>query len=145
MTSILSRKNPDCVSGGPYRTLYQTSLAGVHNFLVAKALKVASLVSVLAGSLPKGAQHPVGRRGPHRHDLDDLADRMKAKSEHRVPLSVRHRKVLDEAMCIKGQITPAAAGGLLFPSVRANATMSKFLRELWVDAVPHGFRSSVRG
>ena len=78
------------------------------------------------------------------------AERMKAKSEHRVPLSAQCIEVLDEARRLPGRAAPAAAGGLLFPSVKGGgrqlsaATLNRLLRELGVDAVPHGFRSSFR-
>ena len=68
--------------------------------------------------------------------------RMKAKLEHRVPLSVRAVAVLDEARVI------ADKSGLVFPSptgrVLSDSTLSKLLRELGIGAVPHGFRSSFR-
>ena len=68
--------------------------------------------------------------------------RMKAKLEHRVPLSGRTVAVLDEAREI------ADRSGLVFPSptgrVLSDSTLSKLLRELGIGAVPHGFRSSFR-
>ncbi|MCY4060285.1 MAG: site-specific integrase, partial [Gammaproteobacteria bacterium] len=68
--------------------------------------------------------------------------RMKAKLEHRVPLSSRAVAVLDEAREI------ADKSGLVFPSptgrVLSDSTLSKLLRELRIGAVPHGFRSSFR-
>ena len=68
--------------------------------------------------------------------------RMKAKLEHRVPLSSQAVAVLDEARGI------ADKSGLVFPSptgrVLSDSTLSKLLRELGIGAVPHGFRSSFR-
>lgn len=68
--------------------------------------------------------------------------RMKAGSEHRVPLSSAAMKVLADARQI------ADHTGLLFPSVTgktmSDATLSKLLKENHVGAVPHGFRSSFR-
>ena len=68
--------------------------------------------------------------------------RMKAKLEHRVPLSDRALAVLDEARELSDR------SGLVFPSptgrVLSDSTLSKLLRELGVGAVPHGFRSSFR-
>ena len=68
--------------------------------------------------------------------------RMKAKLEHRVPLSARAVAVLDEAREL------ADRSGLVFPSptgrVLSDSTLSKLLRELGIGAVPHGFRSSFR-
>ena len=70
------------------------------------------------------------------------ASRMKAKREHRVPLSSRAVEVLREAA------EYADGSGLVFPSPLgaglSNSTMSKLLRELGISAVPHGFRSSFR-
>ena len=88
-------------------------------------------------------------RGARWDEVDDDAatwtvppKRMKAKLEHRVPLSPRAVAVLDEAREI------ADEGGLLFPSptgrVLSDSTRSKLLRELDIRAVPHGFRSGFR-
>lgn len=70
------------------------------------------------------------------------AERMKAKREHRVPLSDRAVEVLQQAREI------ADGSGLVFPTPTGKAlsdsTLSKLIRELCVAAVPHGFRSSFR-
>ena len=70
------------------------------------------------------------------------ADRMKALREHRVPLSSRAKAILREAS------EYADGSGLVFPSSRgktsSDSTLSKLLRELGVNAVPHGFRSTFR-
>ena len=70
------------------------------------------------------------------------AERMKAKREHRVPLSARAVAILREAQ------TRADGSGLVFPSPMgkpfSDMTLSKLLRELAIPAVPHGFRSSFR-
>lgn len=70
------------------------------------------------------------------------ASRMKAKRDHRVPLSRRALEVLREA---RGLLNGA---GLIFPSAQGRAigvnTVSKLLRDLGIEAVPHGFRSSFR-
>ena len=69
-------------------------------------------------------------------------NRMKAKRDHRVPLSARALQILEEARAFED------GSGLVFPSPRARAisdnTISKLLRELAIEAVPHGFRSSFR-
>ncbi len=69
------------------------------------------------------------------------ADRMKAGKEHRVPLSARALTLLREAAELR-------QNDLVFPSATARPmsdnTLSKLLRELGIDAVPHGFRSSFR-
>ena len=70
------------------------------------------------------------------------AQRMKAQREHRVPLSARALEILHEARAL------ADGSDLIFPSQRARAihggTVSRLIRELGIDAVPHGFRSSFR-
>ena len=70
------------------------------------------------------------------------ASRMKTKKEHRVPLS-------DTAMTVLGKAREFAdSSGLIFPSVTgkplSDNTLSKLLRDLKIQAVPHGFRSSFR-
>ena len=88
-------------------------------------------------------------RGARWDEVDDTKAtwtvppaRMKAKLEHRVPLSGRAVSVLDEAREI------ADKSRLVFPSptgrVLSDSTLSKLLRELGIGAVPHGFRSSFR-
>lgn len=68
---------------------------------------------------------------------------MKAKREHRVPLCDQALAILDEARALKD------SSGLIFPGTRegkplSDMTLSKLMRELGIDAVPHGFRSSFR-
>ena len=69
------------------------------------------------------------------------AERMKAGREHRVPLSARAAGVLAEALEIRENdlVFPSATGRRM-----SDNTLSKLLREIGVDAVPHGFRSSFR-
>ena len=70
------------------------------------------------------------------------AGRMKTGVEHRVPLSDAAMQVLQDARQYQD------ASGLVFPSRRgkplSDATLSKLIREIGIDAVPHGFRSSFR-
>ena len=70
------------------------------------------------------------------------ASRMKGGREHRAPLSVQAVALLREAG------TLADASGLVFPSAKgaamSDSTLSKLLRENGFEAVPHGFRSSLR-
>ena len=88
-------------------------------------------------------------RGARWDEVDDAAatwtvpsERMKAKLEHRVPLSRPAVAVLDQARELSDR------SGLVFPSptgrVLSDSTLSKLLRELGMGAVPHGFRSSFR-
>ena len=69
------------------------------------------------------------------------ASRMKAGREHRVPLSGRAVEVLAEAEELRENdlVFPSATGRCM-----SDNTLSKLLRELGIDAVPHGFRSSFR-
>ena len=70
------------------------------------------------------------------------AVRMKAKRDHRVPLSARAVAILTEA---RGRSDGTA---LVFCSPRgkplSDMTLSKLIKELGIAAVPHGFRSSFR-
>ena len=71
------------------------------------------------------------------------ASRMKARKEHRVPLSRRALVVLEEARKL------GTGRGLVFPSRRgkplSNMAFNMLLRRLEVgDAVPHGFRSTFK-
>ena len=67
---------------------------------------------------------------------------MKAKRDHRVPLSWRALAILRDVQSL------GAGAGLVFPSPRgkplSDMTLSKLIKELGIAAVPHGFRSSFR-
>ena len=69
------------------------------------------------------------------------AQRMKAQREHRVPLSHRAVDLLAEAAGFQQNelVFPSATGRSI-----SGATLSKLVRELGINAVPHGFRSSFR-
>ena len=70
------------------------------------------------------------------------AERMKMDRPHRVPLSPRALEVLREAAGYRD------GSGLVFPSARgkvmSDMTLSKLLKTIGIEAVPHGFRSSFR-
>ena len=74
------------------------------------------------------------------------AGKMKAKTEHRVPLSREAMKVLERAARVRGE------SPLIFPSSLKRAkpmsdmTLTKLLRDVGLGekTVPHGFRSSFR-
>ena len=77
------------------------------------------------------------------------AERMKAKVEHRVPLSNAAIDVLRQARAITDPPILRSLDGCpwVFPSIRgrlSNSTLSKLVRENGIAAVPHGFRSSFR-
>ena len=67
---------------------------------------------------------------------------MKAKRDHRVPLSARALAILHDVQSLSD------GTGLVFRSPRgkplSNMTLSKLIKELGIAAVPHGFRSSFR-
>lgn len=67
---------------------------------------------------------------------------MKSGREHRAALPDRTLAVLDEARELRhadGVVVPSRAGG-----IQRNGTMSDLMRELGMNAIPHGFRSSFR-
>ena len=69
-------------------------------------------------------------------------ERMKARREHRVPLTRGALAVLQEAQALadgSGVVFPSAGGGPL-----NGAAIAKLVRDLGIGAVPHGFRSSFR-
>lgn len=71
------------------------------------------------------------------------ASRMKARREHRVPMSDRAIEVLKEAQKYD------RGNGLIFPAKRkggqlSNMVFEMLLRRLEIPAVPHGFRASFR-
>ena len=70
------------------------------------------------------------------------AQRMKAKREHRVPLST-------QAITLLKSLPSKRLGGLVFPGSRATTKLSDMaltvlMRRMEVAAVPHGLRSSFR-
>lgn len=71
------------------------------------------------------------------------AERMKAKAEHRVPLSEPAMSILKRQIQFKSPETD-----LVFPSLRgkelSDMALTKLLRDMKVEAVPHGFRSTFR-
>jgi integrase len=107
--------------------------------IAARALEFLTLTAARSGEV----------RGAQWSEIDIAkkvwtvpAERMKAKREHRVPLSTQATVLLKALPSFK-------AGGLLFPgSKRANVlsdmSLAAVLRRMQVDAVPHGMRSSFR-
>lgn len=107
--------------------------------IAARALEVLILTAARSGELRGMTWAEV--------NLDDAvwivpAARMKAKREHRVPLSVRVIEVL------RG--LPVVAGGLVFPGMRegsplSDMTLTAVLRRMGRgDLTAHGFRSTFR-
>jgi integrase len=71
-------------------------------------------------------------------------ERMKAKRPHRVPLSPRCLEILKQAEVSKSDTSEFVFPGNVDKKPLSDTTLSKLLKELKVDAVPHGFRSSFR-
>jgi integrase len=69
------------------------------------------------------------------------AERMKARKEHRVPLTDDAIQLLQNLPSFDGSdfVFPGARGGAL-----SDMSISKVCRAMKVDAVPHGFRSTFR-
>jgi integrase len=104
----------------------------------AKALEFLILTAARSGEV-RGATWA-------EFDLDSAlwvvpAERMKAKKEHRVPLSPRAVELLQAQLDINhsDSVFPAPKGGML-----SDMTLTAVLRRMKVDAVPHGFRSTFR-
>ena len=72
------------------------------------------------------------------------ADRMKAKRAHRVPLSDRCIAILKEAKALKREDSDLVFPGTVTGKPLSDMTLSKLMKELKIEAVPHGFRSSFR-
>ena len=83
-------------------------------------------------------------------DEIDMAGRVWEIPEHRTKTARPHRVPLSgRALAVLGEAAASADGsGLLFPSPtgkpQSDGTLSKLLRELGVDMVPHGARTSFR-
>lgn len=105
----------------------------------ARALEFAILTAARSGEV-RGATWS-------EFDLDNAlcvvpAERMKAKKEHRVPLSERAVELLNAQLRISHSdfAFPAPKGGML-----SDMILAAVLRRMKVDAVPHGLRSTVQG
>lgn len=106
--------------------------------LGAKALEFLVLTAARSGAVRKATWDEI--------DLDNAvwtspAEHMKARKEHRVPLSPTALKLLNALPRVEGTT-------LLFPSTKnkplSDMTLTGVLRRMRVDAVPHGFRSTFR-
>ena len=108
------------------------------NGIAARALEFAILTAARSGEVRGAAWSEV--------DLTNgvwtiPAERMKAKREHRVPLSDRAITLLRALPRFEGTDTifVAPRGGVL-----SDMTLTAVMRRMKVDAVPHGFRSTFR-
>jgi integrase len=109
-----------------------------HKGISARALQFAILTAGRSGEV-RGARWS-------EFDLTDKvwtipAERMKAKKEHRVPLS-------DAAIVLLAGLPSFNGTGLVFCTHRGGAltdtAMLMIMRRMQVDAVPHGFRASFK-
>ena len=71
-------------------------------------------------------------------------ERMKAKRQHRVPLSSRSIDILNAAQALAKDPKMPIFPGIRYNQPLSDSTLSKLLRDLGINAVPHGFRSSFR-
>jgi integrase len=105
----------------------------------ARALEFLTLTAARSGEV----------RGAHWSEVDLAqkvwvvpAERMKAKREHRIPLSAH-------AIALLKSLPTKKTGGLVFPGSKPTSKLSDMaltavMRRMEVDAVPHGLRSSFR-
>jgi integrase len=104
----------------------------------AKALEFAILTAARSGEVRGATWDEIDLKGK----LWTIpAERMKAKKAHRVPLNADALKLLKALPRLGGSnhVFPSARGGPL-----SDMTLSKALKSMGVDAVPHGFRSSFK-
>ncbi len=71
-------------------------------------------------------------------------ERMKAKRQHRVPLSSRSIEILNTAQDLAQDQTMPIFPGTKYNRPLSDSTLSKLCRDLNLRCVPHGFRSSFR-
>ena len=72
------------------------------------------------------------------------AERMKARREHKVPLSQRALEILVEARQLSGETNELIFSSFNRARPLSDMTFTNLLRRLEIPAVPHGFRSSFR-
>ena len=72
------------------------------------------------------------------------AARMKAKKDHRVPLSDRAIEILEEAKLLRDEDSDLVFPGGKRGAALSDMTIGKLLRENGIPCVAHGFRSSFR-
>ena len=107
--------------------------------MAARALEFLTLTAARSGEV----------RGAQWNEIDLAkkiwivpAERMKAKREHRVPLST-------QAIALLKALPTKNTGALIFPSTRPTTKLSDMaltavMRRMEIEAVPHGLRSSFR-
>ena len=107
--------------------------------MAARALEFLTLTAARSGEV----------RGAQWNEIDLAkkiwvvpAERMKAKREHRVPLST-------QAIALLKALPTKNTGALIFPSTKPTTKLSDMaltavMRRMEIEAVPHGLRSSFR-
>jgi integrase len=106
--------------------------------LGAKALEFAILTAARSGEVRGATWSEIDLQ----HEVWTIpAERMKAKREHRVPLS-------SAAVALLKAQAKGEGADVIFPSTKgkplSDMTLLSVLRRMKVDAVPHGFRSTFR-
>lgn len=106
--------------------------------IAARALEFTILTAARSGEV----------RGMKRSEIDETngawvipAERMKARKEHRIPLSEAARDLLKKLPQIEGNdyVFPAPRGGKL-----SDMALTAVMRRMGRSEVPHGFRSTFR-
>lgn len=121
----------------------EAAIEAVRKSKTAAAIKLAFEFQVLTASRPVEARLARWDEfDPRTQEWTIPTERTRANHEHRAPLSPHALQILTEA----GEI--ADGSGIVFPSSRGRAfsdqVLSKLLRDLGIQAVPNGFRSSFR-
>lgn len=107
------------------------------------ATKLGFEFQVLTAARPGEARHAVWSE--IQGDVWEIpAERMKSDSAHKVPLSTQALAILDLARKVSHDSEYIFPSALSLDKPVSENTYSKLLREVGVDAVPHGFRSSWR-
>ncbi|MFM8466722.1 MAG: tyrosine-type recombinase/integrase [Oxalobacteraceae bacterium] len=107
--------------------------------IAARALEFLTLTAARSGEV-RGAQW--GEIDLAKKVWTVPAERMKAKREHRVPLST-------QVIALLKALPSSKAGGLLFPGSKpatklSDMALTSLMRRMQADAVPHGMRASFR-
>ena len=107
-----------------------------HKGMGARALEFAILTAARSGEV-RGATWPEIDREKRLWTIP--GDRMKGGRKHRVPLSDAAFAVLDSISVQGDYIFTAPRGGML-----SDMTLTKVMRDMKANAVPHGFRSTFK-
>lgn len=109
-----------------------------HPGIAARALEFAILCAARSGEVRNAVWSEIDFKD---HVWIVPAERMKAGKEHRVPLSTKAIALLKRLPRVQDSkyVFPGRTGGPL-----SDMSLIKVVRDMKVDAVPHGFRSTLR-